>query len=112
MHYAACGGWMLERKHFHVVDDALCKIFRQHGFPTALTCGHMPGAEAMTLEWGRIMLVPRLTKIDIVMPNERAVAFHDHRADILISFLSGSAANDVLRNYLSARGVPVIEVKV
>lgn len=111
MHYAVCGGWFIEPRHFDRVDRALCGVVREHGFPTALTCGHMPGAEKQSLEWGRIMLVPRLTMIDIIMINERSAAFYDHKPDALICFPSGSPANDALRTYLAARDILIIEVK-
>ncbi len=112
MRYAVCGGWFLEQKHFDKVDRLLCEIFRRYGFPTALICGHMPGAEKLTVQWGQTMLVREVKVVDLVMPNERAAAFHDHNPQMLLRFTSGSPANDVLATFLTNRGVPLIEVPV
>ena len=112
MHYAVAGGWFLERKDFPKFDRAFCDVVRRFGFPTALTCGHMPGCEKLMIEWAGLMLVDDVTIIDDVMPTNRAQLFFKRSPQMLLLFSSGSPTNIVLSNFLTARGIPVVDVKI
>lgn len=112
MRYAVAGGWFLDHRGWEKFDRAMCEVVRQYGYPSALICGHMPGAERFAAEWGRIMLVPSIEVIDVVMPAERARTFVQHAPQVLLCFSSGSPANVVLRDHMAARLIPVVDVAI